>query len=177
MTYKIKKSLIHIVGIRRVLLAIAVVLVQFLGNVTNAVAEMEQVRAALSHRHDIPGVERLEQIAGGSDELIDALMTLRHSSTPPFVAIRAEAVLLQYAEREDVRAALEQDLMSDEYLGLANLVARNLDQVTDEEARSALARMVFERADVDASFARHARNISLSRHANLKRLAREYAAE
>lgn len=128
---------------------------------------------ALSARHFSATAEELEQTAGGEAALVRKLLELRTKEQPPFVGIRAEKLLLSYADRPEVVAALEEDLTAPGLLGLARTVTVHLDQVADSGARQRLARAALQRARSDADFARYARTLLRSEDPEVSRLARE----
>lgn len=118
-------------------------------------------------------VQQLEEAAGGEDALVKRLLELRQEEKTPFVGIRAEKLLLGYAGRSDVRAALESDLKSDQLLGLARIVAVNVDKIEDAETRASLARIAIERGEQDESFRSYAKTLTASADTTVSTMARE----
>ncbi|MCB0323740.1 MAG: hypothetical protein KDD69_09215 [Bdellovibrionales bacterium] len=144
------------------------------------VADEADVLQVLSQR-DTPAEmsqpEILESLAGGQDALVRILLDYRTKETPPFVGIRAQKLLLGYANREDVADALAGDVTSEEYFGLARIVSLHLDQVPSEATRSRLGRAIIERAKKEARFERYARGLLQSQDPAVSRMAREAFTE
>jgi hypothetical protein len=133
----------------------------------------DPVLVALSNRDMTATAQELEQMAGGKDALVAKLLAYRVTEAPPFVGIRAEKLLLLYADRSDVRAALESDISSPQYLGLARIVAVHLDSVPDSVARQALARQVIARAKTDDGYMRYAKTLHTSSDAEVSKMAKD----
>lgn len=131
----------------------------------------DPVLFALSARHFEMSTAQLEQLAGGEEALVAKLLAVRTQEKPPFAGIRAEKILLEYAHREDVQAALEEDVQSTQYQGLARTIAVNIDSVTDSTARHRLARGVSERAQRDATFKTYAKSLASSKDEAVRKLA------
>jgi len=137
----------------------------------------EKVSAALSGYHFDTSAAKLEEIAGGKDQLVAALLTLRTSDALPFVGIRAEKLLLEYSDRKDVQDALLADIASEKYKGLARTVTMHLDRATTPAVRQALARAAVERAKGDAEFMPYAKAMVHSTDPEVQRMARGIAQE
>jgi len=130
------------------------------------------VKEALSERHGVPSTEELANIAGGEDKLVAELLTLRHDDSLPFISIRAEKILVQFADREDVAAALESDLGNAQKRGLARVVAVHLDSAPSSESKARLARAVISRGQREKAFLPYARTLLDSKDSNISSLAR-----
>lgn len=128
---------------------------------------------ALSARHMNTSVEELEQLAGGPDAFVARLLELRTKETPPQVGIRAEKILLRYSAREDVQRALEDDVQSPQYKGLARVIAVNIDDVVDTSVRRRLAGHALKRGAEDSSFSPYSRSLLNSKDDGISRMARE----
>lgn len=135
----------------------------------------EQVTQALSGYHSSATAAQLESIAGGAGNLVPILLALRTQEKPPFVAIRAEKLLLGYSNLPEVRAALEQDLQSPQYKGLARVISMHIDTVNDADARQGLARLAVARAAQDGEFLPYAKALTQSRHADIRETAKSLA--
>jgi hypothetical protein len=94
----------------------------------------------LSDRHHVPGIESLQKNYSSTDELIEDLLRIRLTEYPPFAALRAEALLLEFSDREDVISHLEEDLEHPERIGLARVIIRSLDKVKNDDARARFAK-------------------------------------
>lgn len=134
--------------------------------------EPDPVLFALSARHMNTSVAQLEELAGGKDQLVEKLLTWRTQESPPFVGIRAEKLLLNYADRNDVSQALQSDVDSGKFRGLARIIAVNIDHVSDSQTRERLARSVLERAKQDQEFKTYARTLQDSTDQRVRELAR-----
>lgn len=132
----------------------------------------EKVKFALSGYHVTATGEQLEAMAGGADELIRILIALRTLETPPFVGIRAEKLLLTYADRPEVSAVLESDLRSTELAGLARIIPAHLDKVPSAAVRRSLARVALDRAASDGSFVPYAKGLLSSQDTEVQQMAR-----
>ncbi len=133
----------------------------------------EGLLMALSNRDSVPPLADLEKLAGGQDALVQKLLQYRRQEEPPFVAIRAEKLLLSYSDRPEVKAALLDDISSTQYLGLARVVTMHIDKVKDEATRQELAKVALSRAKSDSSFAPYARTLHSSTNAEIKKMAEE----
>lgn len=133
----------------------------------------DPVILALSSRHMTVSINQLEEMAGGEDALVAKLLELRTQESPPFAGIRSEQILLRYAHRDDVKAALESDIQSTQYKGLARTITVHIDKIEDQDARRNLARLALGRAAREADFAPYARNLRNSSDQEVSRLARE----
>lgn len=111
-----------------------------------------KVAAELSGYHSKITTEQLENIAGGKDNLVSSLLKLRTMEKPPFVSIRSEKLLLNYASRADVAAALKSDIQDKNLRGLAGAIALHIDKIQDQEIRRSLAQMATSRAKEDTEF-------------------------
>ncbi len=108
---------------------------------TNACAQKKQdLLFLLSDRHQVPSLEVLEGKYESTDQLISDLLELRLTENPPFVSLRAEELLLEYSDREDVLLHLEEDLSHPERKGLARVIIRGLHKIRDEEAKTRFSR-------------------------------------
>lgn len=137
--------------------------------------QMDSVENALSHRcstHGAPSLESLEELAGGEDALVSLLLEYRTQEQPPFVGIRAQKILLHYADRPEVEEALASDVDSEKYLGLARVVGVNIDAVPNQEARRKLAARIVARGKRDQDFSAFAKKLSESSDEEVSRLAR-----
>ena len=132
----------------------------------------QKVTDALSGYHDNSNPAQLESLAGGAGNLVPILLQLRTQEKPPFVAIRAEKILLGYANFPEVRAALEQDLQSAQYKGLARVISMHIDSVSDSDARQGLAKIAVSRAAQDGEFVPYARALLQSRHQDVRETAK-----
>ena len=119
-----------------------------------AAAHAESVKSLLGGYHFSSSVEDLSSRAGGKEALITELLALRHDSVTPFVAVRAEKVLLELAADSRVQAALEEDSTAKEFLGLARTVAVHIDRVEDAGKRRGLATSLLNRGDGDKSISK-----------------------
>ena len=139
----------------------------------SAVADssLDKVTKALSGYHFAGSAESLEKLAGSREELVTSLLSLRTNDSIPFVAIRAERLLLGYADDPRVGAALGDDLNSTERKGLARTVVLHLDSAP-ASARQALGRQAIERAARDAEFRPYARALQSSTDPELRELSR-----
>ncbi len=151
-------------------LVAGVVIISF-SNIANAQG-VEEVKVALSGYHDTATKEQLEALAGGADSLVPILLTLRTLETPPFVAVRAEKMLLNYANRPEVAAALGSDLQSSQYTGLARVISLHIDRIGDTRVRSELARKAVSRAKTDQAFEPYTRSFSTSSDAQVREAAK-----
>lgn len=107
---------------------------------TSACAQSSaELKVLLSDRHQIPTLSELEKIYGSTDALVQDLLELRLVDFPPFVSLRAENLLLQYSDRNDVISSLEEDLDHEGRIGLARVIIRGLDQVKDNQAKARFA--------------------------------------
>ena len=131
----------------------------------------ESVKAELAGRHFSEQRENLEQLAGGREELVAILLTLRTSEDPPFVGIRAEKLLLHYADDPRVAEALADDVSSVERTGLARAVALHLDRVPTSRVRQKLATEVVSRAGKERAFLPYANSLKKSEDPEVKRIA------
>ena len=154
--------------------AAAVVTVATPGAVLAADAT-EQVTQALSGYHSSATAAQLESIAGGAGNLVPILLALRTQEKPPFVAIRAEKLLLGYSNVPEVRAALEQDLQSPQLMGLARVISMHIDTVSDADVRQGLAKLAVARAAQDGEFLPYAKALTQSRHADIRETAKTLA--
>ena len=136
-------------------------------------AAEDAVYLALSARHENYTRAQLESSVGGADALVARLLELRHDESLPHVSIRAEKLLLEYADRENVQAALEEDVRSTSKKGLARTVALNVDRISDTAGRERLARAMVDRARKEADFLPYARQLSESKDATVRKLAKE----
>lgn len=128
---------------------------------------------ALSLRHGGATLESLEEIAGSREAVVARLLEARHLEKPPFAGIAAQKLLLQLADRSDVQDAIDQDIASPEYFGLARIVVVHLDKVPNAEARSRFARTALSRVEREPKFRAYARTLVESSDSEVSRLARE----
>lgn len=135
----------------------------------------EQVTQALSGYHNSASAAQLESITGGAANLVPILLALRTQEKPPFVAIRAEKLLLGYSNFPEVRAALEQDLQSPQLKGLARVISMHIDTVNDADARQGLAKLAVARAAQDNEFLPYAKALTQSSHADIRETAKTLA--
>ena len=144
-----------------------------------ALAGEAEVVALLSARHtqDAVSLKELEELAGGQDSLIETLLKHRRAERPPFVGIRAERLLLNYSDREEVISALESDINDTKYFGLARTIGTHIDTVKANQARTRLATAVLRRAQTESRFRMFGKMLLESSDSNVKRLAREAELE
>lgn len=178
----VESSQISFAGGRRLSRALsAAVLNAFLfAAVGTASAAPEDVIAVLSQRDEYRGtasLQQLEELAGGEDELVALLLEYRTKETPPFVGIRSEKTLLNYAHRDDVRDALANDITSPAHTGLARVIGMHIDSVSDTTARRLFAERVLSRAANDPDFARYGRMLLESTDSNVRSLAKRSFGE
>ena len=140
-----------------------------------AFAGEQEVLTALSARDSLSpvGLNELEELAGSKEELIEILLKYRRSETPPFVGIRSERILLNYAENKEVMEALESDVNDAKYFGLARTIGTHIDSVKDSSSRARLATAVLKRAQTEKRFNMFGRILLESKDSEVKRLARE----
>ena len=132
---------------------------------------------ALSGRHLSVNLGELETIAGSKEALAEGLLEIRHLERPPFVGIRAQKFLMQLTEIPSVQQALEDDVSSEQYFGLARVVVSHLDSIPQADVRGRIARAALSRAQREAKFAPFARMLLESKDAEVKRLARDSFGE
>ena len=134
----------------------------------------DPVLMVLSSQHMKMDIDKLEQLVGGEEVLVKRLLVLRHQGGVPFVSVRAEKLLLHYSSREDVKAALEEDLQSPETKGLARVIAIHLDRVADSALKEGLARKLINLASADKDFLPYARAATIeSTDPKLRELGRD----
>ncbi len=139
--------------------------------------DSDSIKKALSSRHMDVTRAQLEQMAGGKDALVTELLTLRRDTTTPFVGVRSVKLLLPYSSEARVQSALNEDLGSTEYKGLAEAIALNLVSSTESgESRNVLARVALERAKTDKSFAPFVEPIKSSQDPEMKRIVSDVLA-
>lgn len=140
-------------------------------SVLSAVAESpDPIATALSARHFSTAAPELEKIAGGVDPLVQRLIALRFSPMPPYLALRAEKLLLGYADRSDVLGALLEDLESPDRKGLAQLIALHVDQVPSDVSRAKLGAGIVARAKRDESYGSFAKMLADSKDPVLRHI-------
>ena len=132
----------------------------------------DRVLKALSGFHVGATPDGLEQLAGGREALIAALLELRTNNQVPFVGIRAEKMLLSYAGRSDVDQALSADVNSTTNQGLARTVAMHLDRAPSAELRTSLSEQIVNRANREPGFAPFARALTQSSDPSVRAVAR-----
>lgn len=153
-------------------LLLASLLVCALPFVAKAESETAQkVAAAMSGYHFQAKPDVLEGIAGGQDQLVAALTELRTDNNRPFVGIRAERMLLLYADREDVQKTLLEDVNSVEYKGLARTITTHIDSAP-EKARRVLGQAAVERAKRDTDFSPYAKSMQQSTDPEVQRMTK-----
>ncbi|MFN8391464.1 MAG: hypothetical protein U0136_14345 [Bdellovibrionota bacterium] len=130
------------------------------------------VSAAIGGYHPSVTNEQLEQLAGGRESLVQALLEIRNDQTTPFVGVRAERLLLDYADRSDVQAALSADVDSPSSAGLARTVAIHLGRAPSADSQAALARKIVDRANREAEFVPFARTLKDSPEPRVQSVAR-----
>ena len=138
-----------------------------------SVAPSDAVLQALSQRHFSGSIDEITKLAGGTDALVGKLLSIRKISNVPFAPVRAEKLLLNFADRLEVRKALEADLQSDQFVGLAQVVTLHVDKIENAEFRSHVARLALSRASRDADFQPYARALIDSVDPQVRKLARE----
>ncbi len=136
-------------------------------------APRSRVYTALSVRHIITPPEKLVRLAGSEDKLVSELLKLRHDDSQPFIATRSEKLLLGFASREEVSAALEADMRNPEMRGLAGIIATYIDSVPAPEIRRNLALLAIERSKRDKSFLPYARSLKSSSDKAVAEMARK----
>lgn len=108
---------------------------------TSACAQKkENLKFMLSNRHEVPPISVIEESYGDKEQLISDLMQLRLTDSPPFVALRAEELLIEFSDRDDVINVLEEDLVNPERKGLARVIIRSLHKIKDENAKLRLSK-------------------------------------
>ena len=144
---------------------------------TQAFAGEQEVIQVLSTKDSLGGSETtlkdLENLAGGKDQLISILLKYRREEKPPFVGIRAENLLLNYSDNEEVISALESDVNDANFFGLARTIGSNIDAVQNPSARQRLARAVVSRAKTEKKFESFGRMLKESSDSEVKRLAKD----
>lgn len=153
-------------------LGLLVIVTGILMTSSSAIAASDPVVTALSVRHMTATTEQLEGLAGGADALVAKLLELRSDENTPFVGIRAEKYLLQYADRPEVAAALDQDVKSDTMVGLARVIAMNVDKIPSAKARQSLAQSVIDRGKQQTEFKPYAQALTSSSDPEVSALAR-----
>ncbi len=133
----------------------------------------EKLSQVLGARHVTVSRAKLEQMAGGADACVDALLKLRTDETSPFVGVRAEKFLFNYIDREEVVKALEEDIQSENRAGLARLIAIHLDKVKNAAVRKRLAELAIERGQKNLDFKPYAKVLLESGDTEVKRLAKQ----
>lgn len=101
--------------------------------------QISPLTQALTSRHPDFDIPSLISIAGSEDSLISELLVLRLKDKPGNLAINSEKVLLGFTHREDVKAALLEDVVSEDRFGLASLILSKLDTIPDDSFRRSLA--------------------------------------
>lgn len=137
----------------------------------NVAKAADAVETTLSSYELVTTQSQLEALAGGQDALVERLLVLRRTATVPAAGVRAEKILLQYADRPEVEAALLDDISSAEFAGLARAATLNVDRAP-AAARSKIARAALERAKTDKAFESFARALLESKDESVKSLAR-----
>ena len=136
--------------------------------------DTDPVLTALSSRDMSLNVGQLEQLAGGKEQLVQRLLQLRTQENPPFAGVRSEKLLLQYyADRPEVRAALEEDVQSPTMKGLAKIISLNINDTKDAQTRRSLAKLALERGAADEEFAKVTRHLKDSPDPEISKMARE----
>ena len=139
----------------------------------NAMASEESITRALSARHFNASLADLEKLAGNRDALVGILLNLRQGSPRPFVAVRAERLLVELSDRSDVQAALLEDMNSSSAPGLARIITLRIDRAPTTSARQAIGRAAVERSKRDATFRSYAQELKMSADPSVRRLAVE----
>jgi hypothetical protein len=109
------------------------------------VKELSPLAQALSSRHPDFDIPSLISIAGTEDSLINELMELRLKDKPGNLSINSEKILLEFAHREDVKAALLEDVAAKDRFGLASLILSRIDTFSDETFRHSIAKQALRR--------------------------------
>ena len=122
-------------------------------------APKDNIHRILSARQINYAEADLEKIAGSKDNLIKILLEMRLEQTAPFVAERAEKLLLTYADIELVETALADDMRSTNTAHLARVITVYIDRVPSTETRSLLATLAVERAERDPKFRAYVHNL------------------
>lgn len=156
---------------------VALILTVVLLNPSLGRAADDALLQALSSRHFKSSTADLEKAAGSQDALVQRLLELRTQETPPFAGIRAEKILLNYADRSDVQAALQSDIESTRFPGLARIIAANIDAVSHTDTRRKLAELAIARSSRETDFAPLARNLRNSTDSNVSTLAKQAFSE
>lgn len=125
-------------------------------------AQLTAVKGLLGQRHFDGSTVALEQAAGGKENLVALLISLRHDEKTPFVAIRAERLLIDYSDHSDAEAALQADLQDAKMKGLARTVVMHLDKVKSDSLRQSLARSAMTRAKSEPDFEPYTRSLHSS---------------
>ncbi len=157
---------------RKLLLKPALLSLMFIPSLAVAEDVNTKVANALAGYHFGSSNAALEALAGGRDELIDSLLQLRTDDSRPFVGIRAERVLVTYADEPRVTQALLDDLGSDQRKGLARTVAIHLENAPNATARAQLGTQAVNRARRENAFRPYVEGMKSSSDSELKRIAR-----
>ncbi|MCB0345284.1 MAG: hypothetical protein KDD66_09195 [Bdellovibrionales bacterium] len=152
---------------------LAVVSALFIWTGTASAAPRGKVYTALSVRHADVSTAKLTQLAGGENQLVSELLTLRRDDSQPFISTRSEKLLLEFAARDEVSAALEADLRDPEMAGLARIIAVYIDDVPNPEIRRNLALLAIERSKRDSAFLPYARGLKGSKDKAVAEMARK----
>jgi hypothetical protein len=129
---------------------------------------------ALSARHlqtNSENITKLEKLAGGPEKFVERLLELRLTSEVPFVPIRAERILLSYADRQVVLDALLEDISHADRAGLARAIAVYIDSVPGGTPREQLARAVSERGRYNKEFLPYLQVLTESKDENVRQIA------
>jgi len=105
----------------------------------------------LSDRHKVPEASVLEKQYPSQEEFIDKLLELRLTDKPPFVALRAENMLLEYSDNPKVISHLEEDLVTEGRMGLARVIIRGLPRIKDEAAKARMSKMAADLVENNSS--------------------------
>ena len=144
-----------------------------LARAETTITPQERVRNIYSAYKVDKTIQEVLDLVGSEDALVKALIAERSDTATPFVAIRSEQALLDFASRVDVLAILKADLLSPDTPGFAKTIASNLEHVADQAARRELAALSLKRAATDASFVPFARMLTFSSDPELQKLGAE----
>jgi len=138
-------------------------------------ASLTKLRDALAVRHNVYSKERLVGIAGSEAALIASLIELKAEgdSSLPHVPYRAAKILLGYTSYAVVKDDIEKDLSSPNRRGLAQIVAINIDKVSDLSFRRHIARMALTEAQGDENFMPFAKTLVESSDSEVREIGKE----
>ncbi|MBP9839203.1 MAG: hypothetical protein KBC84_10895 [Proteobacteria bacterium] len=137
---------------------------------------VDKIISLLSSYDSEVSTTKLEELAGGKQQLIDLLLALRLKEKPPFVATRSEKILIGYSDEPRVAQILEQDMQDPNLRGLAQIITLHLDTIPSATLRKSLASRATTRARVEKEFTPYASDLKNSKDQEVRRIATESAA-